>query len=180
MPGVGRCHVWKHSTHIVSDALSWQWPNERSLIERPAVRLGSRKYLLFIFRSHTNYTTNPFPELNTSALIHCTYDVERTTSRPREKSRCPLNRRMGRSQSRSGPLGEKKKSRPSGFRTPDRSRRKRSQYVYRAIPALQVNTVWKAGSIVTKESWPVLSSYYQNALHIISITKVKEVLSLSL
>jgi len=69
---------------------------------------------------------------------------------------------------------------PSGFRTPDNPRRQRSQYVYRAIPALQVNTVWKAGSIVTEELWPILSSYYQNAWHIISITRIKEVLSLSL
>ena len=179
MPSVGRCHVWKHSTHIVSDVLSWQWTNECSLIERGAVRFGSRKCLLFIFRSQTNYTTNRFSEPNTSALIHCIDDGERSTSRPREGSRCPLNR-MGRSQSRSEPFGEKKKSRLSGFRTPDRSRTWCSQYVCRAIPAFQVNKVWKAWSIVTKELWHTLSSYYQNAWHIISVTKVKEVLSLSL
>jgi len=76
VPSVGRCHVWKHNTHIMSDVLSRQWTNECSLIERGCVRFGSRKYLLLIFRSQNNYTTNRFSELNTSALIHCIHDGE--------------------------------------------------------------------------------------------------------
>jgi hypothetical protein len=112
MPGVGRCQLWEDAMcgNIPRILCQMCYHYNGQTSARGAVRFGSRKYLLFIFRSQTNYTTNRFSELNISGLIHCTDDGERSTSRTREGSRCPLNRRMGSSQSRSGPFGKKKLS----------------------------------------------------------------------
>jgi hypothetical protein len=127
MPGVGRCQMWE-------DAMCGNIPQilcqmcyhdngqtSALLLNVESSSLAAEKFI--ISRSQANYTTNRFSEPNTSALIHCIDDGERSTSRPREGSLCLLNMRMGRSQSQSRPFGEKKKSRPSGFRNPDRSRR---------------------------------------------------------